>query len=318
MKLEKFKKIKEEANLEFFREKYFNDTSYFPTSFPEYLTKTKALSEPIIIGLPQKTNDFFNKDIKENRKVKGTLPELLKLIESTEENPIRFKEAVLGIIQLYFDGLIDNKGIKDPEIWKEQSETLEAVIEGVKLTLTSYYRSTEDYFPVVREVLLSQDSRLIRYGSDKYSVRGHLSGSESEIMGYANDLSAFLRESIDLIIPITSGGFEPALLTAYDLKIDEILPVRYSRYRYNDHTVSVPFQLPLEYMEQRINDKVILVVDDITCIGETASKVIGFVEKYFPSKILFTTVLGKNKNLFHLGLYNHSSSEHTYIKSRNT
>ena len=49
--------------------------------------------------------------------ITGDLPKLLKLIEH-EEHPGRFKEAILGIIQLYFDGLVSADAVNNLNVWK--------------------------------------------------------------------------------------------------------------------------------------------------------------------------------------------------------
>ena len=84
-----------------------------------------------------------------------TLPELLKQIK-TEKNPGEFKETLLRAIQLYFDGLIENRQwnglflfwrkplaeIKNQEIWEEQKETLDAILSGVQMTVSGFYRNS--------------------------------------------------------------------------------------------------------------------------------------------------------------------------------
>src|SRR3989339_795191 len=72
-----------------------------------------------------------------------TLPELLKIIES-EEDPQVFKEAVLNCAQGYFVGLIRSKSdVPNPDIWAEQSTALNALLQGMKMTVAAFYRQNQ-------------------------------------------------------------------------------------------------------------------------------------------------------------------------------
>ncbi len=245
------------------------------------------------------------------------LPELLKEIES-QRDPRKFKEAVLGGIQIYFDGLVEGRdGLPNPEVWAEQLEALNAMLRGVGMTVVAFYRQNQEIpFDEVREAIMPYDSRLIRHGSKKGCKNRHLAGSEHQVGSYAmNVANALEGEEVDLIIPVASGGFEPAVLTADYLGVNQLFPIRYSRSR-TDNGVLVPTQAPLDYPIQQISSNRILLVDDAVGSRATASELAQWVKNYNPAKVYFAVVQGGGKDLRNSGLYRHQNSQHLHKHER--
>jgi len=254
----------------------------------------------------------YNSTYSENR-----LPDLLKEIES-QRNPHEFKEVVLGCIQLYYDGLVElETPSNNPEIWEQQLETLNAMLAGVQMTVAAFYRQDRDIpFDQVLEVIMPHDSFLIEYGSQKEKKIRHLSREGVAVREYAINVAATLKDGeIDVIMPIASGGFEPAALTASYLGISQMFPVRYSRVSRGDKDVLVPTEAPADYAEQQISGKRVLMVDDIIASGATVSKLMEWITKgYTPREIQFAVVHSDHNSNFHrsLGLYQDHESPYLF------
>jgi len=246
----------------------------------------------------------------------GNLPELLKKIEC-ETEPKAFKEAVLRSTQLYFDGIIEEKDrFLNIYTWKRQSEALNALLRGMKTTVVSYYNNNKEIpLDEVREAILPYASWLVKYGSEWKCKSRHLEGRESHVRKYAAKIASALEgEKVDLIIPVASGGFEPAALAADCLGMDQLLPIRYSRVSKLDSRVLVPKQAPNNHARQNIQEKNILLVDDIVASGNTISRVIGWAARYSPAKIYFAVVdLYPTEKLASLGLNKHKRSRYLYL-----
>src|SRR3989344_8706994 len=149
----------------------------------------------------------------------------------------------------------------------------------------------------IRELIMPYDSKLIRYGSKGRCVRRHLFGLENIIGNHFRKIGAVLNEEeIDLVVPIASGGFEPAVLAADYLEVDTILPVRYSSYRCKDGGVLIPCNSHLEYITQ-IRNKRVMIIDDMSATGTTAEAVATWMDNYSPHKMLFTFIIGWGINL---------------------
>lgn len=246
------------------------------------------------VGLTKVVNAFRRKSQVKLPKQSGEdyLPKLLREIE-TQKDPKRFKETVLRTIQLYFDGLIEQRPeVYDPEIWTEQSNALNAILKGLQLTVSGFYRNPRNiHFSKVKEIILPFDSTIVKYGLEQEPKTRHLYEAEYEIAEYAEDITrALARKEIDLIMPIASGGFEPALLTADYIGVNSIFPVRYSWIGKKDDKVLIPNQAPEDYSMKQIKGKKVLVVDDLVCTAKTAIPTMKWVVKHNPAKMYFAVV----------------------------
>lgn len=243
------------------------------------------------------------------------LKKLLRQIESPKD-PKNFKEAILRAIQLYFDGLVENNDIStNPKIWAEQLKALDAILEGVRITTSGYYRQAKVPFSEVQKVVLPFSSLLIKYGSKEGCKSRHLSESEHRVRDYAaNVANTLIGEDINLIIPVASGGFEPAALIADYLGINKMFPVRYSAFSRGDSDVLISKQAPQEYTEQQINGTKVLVVDDFVSSGKTADAVIKWLKDYNPARAYFsvTAVTMGSYTLDKFGLHRHKNSPYLY------
>lgn len=204
--------------------------------------------------------------------------------------PECFKSDVLSAIQLYFDGLVESRDL-NPEVIEERHTVLDALLKGVRLTVSGYYRNGKEIqYGQVQEEILQFESAILKYGSKKTAKPRHLSGCEIHVLRYLSDVERNLNaEKIDLIIPIASGGFEPAALVADCLNIDNLLPVRYSGIHRKDSYVRITEKIS-RIKQELIRDKKILIVDDIIDKGTTMDTVISWAKGYEPSETYFSAV----------------------------
>ncbi|MDO8516557.1 MAG: phosphoribosyltransferase [Nanoarchaeota archaeon] len=242
--------------------------------YKEY-TKSEKISEGEFKSNIFNVNYFITYD--------SDIKDLLKNIEKNSD-PRNFKEALLRINQLYYDGLIE---LEKQENWEEQEEILKKLINTSSEFIGQFYRNF-NYVPIkkTREIILPLEESLIKYSSKLKAKPRHLSGEECNIRDFANNLEEKLKhENIDLIIPIMSGGFEPAALLKDWLAIDQFLPIRYSSRTKKDDSVLVPALAPEDYIKEQIKGKNILLIDDIKASGKTLHDVNQFLKQNFPKKI---------------------------------
>lgn len=222
-----------------------------------------------------------------------------------EKEPKQFKECLLKIAQLYFEGLVEESSFRGVEVWAEQLEALEVLLKGIRLTVANFYRRDENIpFSEVLELVMPYESILTKYGSKNTSRLRHMYGEESTVRESVGDIVRSLDEEIDLVIPVASGGFEAAALISDYLDVGQVFPVRYSNVSRNDWRVLVPKCAPKKYAKERIEVKNILIVDDIVDSGGTARKLIRWANKNNPTKVYFATI--KLWRPFSLEKYNNS------------
>ncbi len=248
------------------------------------------------------------------------LPALIKKIEKQEDSH-EFKETILRITQLYFDGLVDiYKPQSDQRTWPEQSKALDALLKGVRLTVSGFYRHDKAIpFVEIKKEILPHSLTFIKHGSNKDYKMKHLERCESELYLYAESIAQGLAgEKIDLIIPVASGGFEPAALAADYLNIEKMLPVRYSNLCKCDIDVLIPTQAPKGYSGEQIIGKRILIIDDIVSLGKTIELVSRWAIRYTPASIHFAVVRGNFPILKEIDFYEYKGSRHLYLYRNKT
>jgi hypoxanthine phosphoribosyltransferase len=246
-----------------------------------------------------------------------TIPELLKDIK-TEKDATSFKESMLGLIQLYYDGLVEKEECsKSSQVWTKQKETLDELLRGVQLTVARFYQANKNIpFLQVKKIVLPLEERLIKYGSKKSSKTRHLSLCENQVRDYATDIIPLLEnEKIDTIIPVASGGFEPAVLAADYLGITNIFPVRYSILSREDTRVNLAHHAPRKYTYKQITDKKVLIIEDIIYSGETIGEIISWTEKFRPAKVYVGIVQEGEHRIYRTNFFLNPNSSNLYEES---
>ncbi|MBI4919060.1 hypothetical protein HY837_03960 [archaeon] len=210
------------------------------------------------------------------------LNDLLETLE-TERRPRFFKELVLGILQFYFDGLLQ---VYDTEKRDEQSKVLKSLLESACITVDGFYGEGIP-FDQVKEKLLPLNYTLCDVCEPVRAEKRRLSWQEWSVEKYGRITAQLLKnKNIDVIVPIAAGGFEPAVLNAVDLGVNNIFPVRFSYWTRRDSKVLLPVCIESkESVKQQLQGKNVLVVEDIIFFGRSAIRVIDWLKMQNPASI---------------------------------
>lgn len=220
-----------------------------------------------------------------------SLEELIPMIEK-EKNLIDFKNELLAITQLYFDGLVDKKSnnLKCKNLIK-QKNILDKLCSIDKSFVGAFYKGKNVNLDRIKEYLLSNVSEIVKYGSKDSAKKRHLVCLPTYVQCFGMLLSDGLSEigPIDSLVCIASGGFEPSFLAMNILEKNYLTIVRYSRIEKKDSGVAV---LGEEDFVSNVKDKNVLIVEDIISTGQTLSNVIDYVHNVKPKSLYGIVVLG--------------------------
>jgi len=208
-----------------------------------------------------------------------------------EQDPRVFKELMLSSFQLYLNGLLKENQERDPETLDKRLGISNSFLKSLRVIISEFYGQNQCIdIDSIRERIIPHYSSIIKYDSKEISKTRHIIGGELNIRKCAFDIFRGLNnKKIDLVLPIASSGVEPGILIADYLGVDDLLPVRYSRYNQYDKDILTPYS-GLEVREQ-ICGKNILIVDDTISSGYTASKVIKWAKRYYsPGEIYFASI----------------------------
>src|SRR3989344_8024474 len=158
--------------------------------------------------------NFLNEIYKKSYLKIETCKELLNRIKY-EKNPWGFKQEILGIIQLYFDGLIKNE-FKFYQNNKKL-KTLEELCLAGKNYIGKFYKGEGKDMGQEKEIILSNEKDILKRSSGAYLNPSHLINKEDNIINsipfLEEKLTEYLKNNkIETIVPITSEGFEPSFL----------------------------------------------------------------------------------------------------------
>jgi adenine/guanine phosphoribosyltransferase-like PRPP-binding protein len=270
------------------------DVEEIPISF---LDRLRSWYENRIKSKDGNGKDKNSKSFGRNEGDGSTLSKLIELLQ-TERNPRCFKDDMLMMTQLYFDGLIDSS--IDTALIADQRKTLETLLRATKICVSGFYRSKGaiDYDAVLKTIMPCRN-KIIMYGSEEEARIRHLINCEYKIDACINDdiIGVLGASKIDLIIPVASGGFEPALLIADYIEVNRMLPVRYSINRGNDDYVMIPQGVSWDAVKGLMENRNVLIVDDISETGITAKKVAEWVVSAEPKKAFYLVVDGNPDRL---------------------
>ena len=218
---------------------------------------------------------------------------LINKIEK-ENNLFDFRDQLSAIVQLYFDGLIkkEHSGTKEKnKVWSEQKLVLDKLNNAGKLAYGSFYRGNGIDFDKVREMILPNASKIIKYSNEENAKPRHLANSNGhkEIQDFGLILTeiASVKEPFDTIVCCASGGFEPSFLAMDILEKNTIVPVRYSWVSGDrqDFKVKFPKYAPDDYLSSKVDGKKVLVVEDVVSSGRSLAEVLEMVEDNKPGDL---------------------------------
>lgn len=232
----------------------------------------------------------------------GSLPTIINEMRMVIEEPENITpycvekdlpDMLIKAVQLFYNGLVlPREKSENKKTWKEQERTLDNLLKITKkAVICKYKKSILTPSQDIKKHIEEYQQAIIKHGSDNQPKINYLEtpDGQKEIKNHVKTTAKRLRKKdIDTIIPIVTGGFEPGLLLANKINADNIFPIRYSHVTKNDKTVLVPVECPESYVREQIENKTVLVVDDVIDSGKTFNEVAKWLQTYNPKEMIFT------------------------------
>ncbi|MGV8152240.1 MAG: phosphoribosyltransferase [Candidatus Nanoarchaeia archaeon] len=243
-------------------------------------------------------------EIENNLRKKITNSHMYKSIlevSEAKENQNQYRDydfccAVLNVAGLYFNSLIENSSSQNHSTL---SKTLDDMLQAIKLTTSQYYNNRKiEKKSIIKDLVLENNGVLIENSMYQISHEKHLKYDDFKyIKKSCESISDIMKEyDLELIMPIATGGFEPAGVIASNINNLNIFPIRYSRLNKNDKNVLVPKYITEEMVNKKIKDKKVLVIDDFISGGTTAQKTLDWVYSFKPEKLYFSPVFPESQD----------------------
>ena len=191
---------------------------------------------------------------------------------SEEKDIFCVNEYLLGLIQLYFDGMIEKK---------EEPVAIESLYRAAKETVSSLYLGKDiDLEKVIGEVK-SYSGHIRKSCNDAFAITGRVDRDYENIAIYGRAIQDIM--DIDYCVSVAHGAWQPAILASVIFDAD-ILGARYSRFRRNDSCVKVIEDFRV------IEGKNLLLVEDEVVTGRSIREVGKYCEQFKPSKLYASVV----------------------------
>jgi hypoxanthine phosphoribosyltransferase len=193
---------------------------------------------------------------------------LLKLFPA-EDSDIMALHRICQISQLYFDGLVE-QDLPFTEI-PSQRRVLEDILEAGRLTGDCFLGHHQESLKKAKELIKHDANDIARHSSPRTSRIRHCRGYEAiaYLNEFASAVESAIPDSVDTLVCISSGGFEPAYVLSSIWRDAEIVPLRYSIRGRRDKDVKVPFNSGINYLLPAVEGKEVALVDDIIDYGAT-------------------------------------------------
>ncbi|MCK4808836.1 MAG: phosphoribosyltransferase [Candidatus Aenigmarchaeota archaeon] len=226
------------------------------------------------------------------------LADYLEMIQE-ENNPLDFKEQLLAVTQLYYDGILRDQfwsgnffGLKSKE-FSLKLEILDKLILSGKIAVGSFYEGKGIDADEVRSIFMPYISDILRYGNaETPSKTRHLRFNWSDVQDFGIALQERLDYKVkfpDVIVSVASGGLEPAYLAMHVTEKDDLFVLRYSTEK-EDSGVQV-FGKDKDYFDgKNLKDKNVFVIDDIIETGTTMFNVLRYIFNLKPSELYGSSV----------------------------
>jgi len=198
-------------------------------------------------------------------------------------NPKTFVDYLLGIFQLYIDGLCET--YLHPHFWIESGEILNQLLLNGRDAVGSFYRGHGVDFEKVNEDFLHFSDQIISFSLNGRASFKDLDGQIDSVLYFGCKLGGFFSEiEVDTIVCIASGGLEPSLLAMDVLEKEDLFVLRCSRQKEHGR-VQIPQNITVESLDFNIRDKSILVIDDYIKTGRTIKETLNFLVSYGPKNL---------------------------------
>lgn len=234
-------------------------------------------------------NIYLKKPFSQCSSWNKNLKQLTEKIER-EDNPVAFKDQLLSIIQLYFNGLLSENDEQSKE------ELPDKLCLAGKKAMGSFYRGEGIDFDSVKEMFLPYASEIIEQNPEGAARCRHLLNYQQEVYQFGLKLPDILNGPFDTLVCVATGGFEPSFLAMDIMEKDSLIPVRYSHRRQMDTKVKILKKASAAY-PRMIKDKKVLVIEDWTIDGKSLVKVMKYVAKMEPSELYSAAVTGSTPGI---------------------
>ena len=242
------------------------------------------------------------------------IQELLGGIRYKNCSPGMFKNNYLGIMQLFFDRMISHPASSSSAL-KKRKATMEKLIVGGIVCVGGFYRRI-DRKDKVRKMILPHSEEIIGLGDNVLARGGHLNGDEERVFEFGHSMPKYIKK-VDLIVPVASEGFEPALLLADIYGTSTIFPIRYSHFKMDDKEPVIPSIYSPEDCNKIIKKKRVVVVEGSTGSGTSIGEVAKFVSDRNPKSLELVIVNGflpKNYKDIYMDEKKHRTRYAPYVK----
>ena len=205
-----------------------------------------------------------------------------------EQRPFFLRDQFLGILQLYFDALVeDNELVKEPS----KLAVLDSLLKIGPKVMDSFYAGEgidADELNSVVQPLASDILSVVRHNKEHklYHTRDRWDDVRLTGISLGEDAGKHFPHP-DYIVPVACGAFELSFLASAVLDVDTLLPARYSDGR-KDTYVRVPGS-DVETYFGCVNGKNVLVLEDFIEHGMNSAKIAKTVAKAQPNSITIIT-----------------------------
>ncbi|MBT3691128.1 phosphoribosyltransferase [Candidatus Woesearchaeota archaeon] len=209
---------------------------------------------------------------------------------SFENDPILVREMYFALTQLYYDSLIERGSVTPDQekVWKD------VCLAGKAIT-GSFYRNQGVNYDAVNTFLVPNLGDIIESiegtGNLESTFR-HCIYRYRSVYHFGRNLPNFIEEigHPDTLVAVATGAFEPAFLAMDILEIDDVLPIRHSRVSRNDKYPRFLDNGDSSYPEKLLNEKKVLIIDDMVDTGKTMVRIESLVNQFDPKKLDMCTV----------------------------
>ncbi len=206
-------------------------------------------------------------------------------------------DDVLDVAQVYVDALCGDASYREGT-WKHTHENLNKLFDtGKTVVRTAYKDFPSNYYKDVKTGVKTEKLRaelknitesVIKggYPRDTLLFARHLAGKEKSVNWFLKSMKKRLKaDPPETIVYVATGALEPALLISCALNVNDIVPIRFSTFRHTDTDVKVPYNMPEDYLKEKIEGKNVFVVEDVVMSGKSLLSVLSFVADRKPSQL---------------------------------
>lgn len=224
------------------------------------------------------------------------LDQLVEMLEN-ETNPVNFMEGTFILINslvrdLNLRQFSSLEELLSDETAKNGKEILETALSLGSKIVGSVYRDKENPSAIEESTSTGLIALFKKpYTSDisinEIAVRGRfLFDFPRDVYSLGSDIENFYLNrfpKLDKIVYVSYGGLEPALLVSSITKVEDIIPLAFSRNRCKERKVAGNKFTNL--LADGVRGKNILVIDDDSCRGNTLKTVLAYLSNLNPKSL---------------------------------